>query len=197
MLSRESNYNQAYKELEDKIKICEKCGLCKTRNKVVIGEGKLNSSLMLVGEGPGEDEDRTGRPFVGRAGQLLDRILSAVKIDRQETYIANVVKCRPPENRTPLQSEMLACGEFLEAQIALVKPKILVALGNTPLKFFLRVNGGITKFRGQWQTWRGIPLLPMFHPSYLLREESRAVGSPKELTWRDVKNLKSRLDNLN
>ncbi|MBR0220854.1 MAG: uracil-DNA glycosylase, partial [Synergistaceae bacterium] len=137
------------------------------------------------------------RPFVGRAGQLLDRILSAVKINRQETYIANVVKCRPPENRTPLQSEMLACGEFLEAQIALVKPKILVALGNTPLKFFLRVNGGITKFRGQWQTWRGIPLLPMFHPSYLLREESRAVGSPKELTWRDIKNLKSRLDNLN
>ena len=196
-MNRESDYNSAFKELEERVKRCERCGLCKSRTNTVFGEGKLNSKLMLVGEGPGEDEDKTGRPFVGRAGQLLDKILIAAKIDRQAAYVANVVKCRPPNNRTPTQAEILKCGEFLEAQIALIKPKILVALGNTPLKFFLKVSGGITKLRGQWQMWHGVPLFAMFHPSYLLREDSRTVGSPKELTWHDVQELKLRLDELN
>ena len=196
-MNRESNYQSAFQELEEQVKRCDRCGLCKSRTQTVFGEGKLNSKLMLVGEGPGEDEDKTGRPFVGRAGQLLDKILIAGKIDRQAAYVANVVKCRPPNNRTPTQEEILKCGGFLEAQIALIKPKILVALGNTPLKFFLKVSGGITKMRGQWQMWRGVPLFAMFHPSYLLREDSRAVGSPKELTWHDVQELKLRLDELN
>ena len=196
-MNRESNYQSAFQELEEQVKRCDRCGLCSSRTQTVFGEGKLNSKLMLVGEGPGEDEDKTGRPFVGRAGQLLDKILIAGKIDRQAAYVANVVKCRPPNNRTPNQEEILKCGGFLEAQIALIKPKILVALGNTPLKFFLKVSGGITKMRGQWQMWRGVPLFAMFHPSYLLREDSRAVGSPKELTWHDVQELKLRLDELN
>lgn len=178
------------------MKACQKCGLCSTRTNTVFGEGNFNAKLMMIGEGPGEDEDKTGRPFVGRAGQLLTKILDAAGIDRKDIFIANVVKCRPPNNRVPNQDEMLKCGEFLEAQILLIRPKILVALGNTSLKYFFKTNSGISKLRGQWLNWRGIPLFPMFHPSYLLRDDSRAFGSPKELTWRDVQELKKKLDGL-
>ncbi len=151
---------------------------------------------MIIGEGPGEDEDKTGQPFVGRAGQLLTKILNAAGINRNDIFITNIVKCRPPNNRVPSQDEMLKCGEFLEAQILLIRPKILVALGNTALKYFFKSNGGITKLRGQWLNWRGIPLFPMFHPSYLLRDDSRTPGSPKALTWDDVRELKKKLDEL-
>lgn len=185
------------KELEEQVKACERCGLCRTRNNTVFGEGNLRAELMMVGEGPGADEDKTGRPFVGLAGQLLTKILNAAGIDRSSIFITNIVKCRPPNNRDPKSDETLACGDFLEAQILLIKPKILVGLGNTPLKWFFKANGGITKLRGQWLSWRGIDFFPMFHPSYLLRDDSRRVGSPKELTWRDVQELKSKLDELN
>ncbi len=198
-MSRDYNkfYAPAWAELQAQVKICEKCGLCRTRTNTVFGEGNFNTKLMIIGEGPGEDEDKTGQPFVGRAGQLLTKILNAAGINRNDIFITNIVKCRPPNNRVPSQDEMLKCGEFLEAQILLIRPKILVALGNTALKYFFKSNGGITKLRGQWLNWRGIPLFPMFHPSYLLRDDSRTPGSPKALTWDDVRELKKKLDELN
>ena len=150
----------------------------------------------MVGEGPGADEDAQGLAFVGRAGQLLTKILSAAGIDRESVFITNVVKCRPPNNRTPTQEEMLKCGDFLEAQLLLLRPRILVCLGNTPLKWLLRTSEGITALRGRWFDWRGVQLFPMFHPSYLLRNDSRQKGSPKDLTWQDVQNLKARLDEI-
>jgi DNA polymerase len=150
--------------------------------------------LVFVGEGPGEDEDLQGQAFVGRAGQLLTKILSAGGISREDVFIANVVKCRPPNNRTPLPEEMMRCGDFLEAQLLLLRPKILVCLGATAAKWILKTTEGITGLRGRWIEWRGVAVFPMFHPSYLLRDDSRRKGSPKELTWQDVQVLKERFD---
>ena len=186
----------AWEELRGRVASCRRCELCETRKKVVFGQGAVNTPLVLVGEGPGEDEDASGMPFVGRAGQLLTKILMAVDIDRDSIFITNVVKCRPPGNRLPKQEEMLKCGDFLEAQLLLLRPRILVCLGNTPTKWLLKTSEGITALRGRWFDWRGIKLLPMFHPSYLLRNESHLKGSPKELTWRDVQDLKAKLDEI-
>ena len=187
---------RAWEELRARVAGCQRCGLCRTRTNTVFGQGSVNTPLVLVGEGPGADEDASGLAFVGRAGQLLTRILSAGGIDRESIFICNVVKCRPPNNRTPTQEEMLMCGDFLEAQLLLLRPRIVVCLGNTPLKWLLRTTEGITALRGRWFDWRGIQLFPMFHPSYLLRNDSRAKGSPKDLTWQDVQQLKARLDEL-
>ena len=175
---------------------CRRCGLCETRTNTVFGQGAVRTPIVMVGEGPGADEDAQGLAFVGRAGQLLTKILSAAGIDRESVFITNVVKCRPPNNRTPTQEEMLKCGDFLEAQLLLLRPRILVCLGNTPLKWLLRTSEGITALRGRWFDWRGVRLFPMFHPSYLLRNDSRQKGSPKDLTWQDVQNLKARLDEI-
>ncbi len=164
------------------------------RKQAVTGEGSLDATLMFVGEGPGADEDSQGIPFVGRAGQLLDRILEAAGIKREEVYITNVVKCRPPENRTPAIEEIVVCQRFLEAQIAIINPRVIVCLGNTPTKWFLGTTEGITKIRGQWFSWKGIDIMPMFHPSYLLRNESRRKDGPKALTWMDIQEVKKRLD---
>ena len=131
---------------------------------------------------------------MGKAGQLLTQILNAAGISRDEVFITNVVKCRPPNNRVPSYEEMMTCGLFLEAQLLLLQPQILVCLGNTPTKWILKTTEGITALRGRWFEWRGIDVLPMFHPSYLLRTDSRQKGSPKELTWQDVQSLKARLD---
>ncbi len=148
---------------------------------------------MLIGEAPGETEDQTGRPFVGKAGQLLTQILAAVGIDRSEVYITNVVKCRPPGNRVPTKTEMDACWDWLVAQIALINPLLIVTLGNTPTQKLLGTTGGITQVRGRFFTWKGIEVFPMFHPSYLLRNPSKKKGSPKYLTWQDIKAVKERL----
>jgi len=187
---------QLYSLFQDAVLHCERCGLCRTRKNVVVGEGSLTNRIMFVGEGPGEVEDDTGRPFVGPAGQLLTRILEAAGFKREEVYITNIVKCRPPGNRVPEIEEVLRCQGWLEAQIALLRPQIIVALGNTPLKWFLHSTGGITKMRGRWFTWRGISLMPMFHPSYLLRNESREKGGPKDLTWRDIQEIRARYMSL-
>ncbi len=175
---------------------CERCALSEGRTNVVFGAGPADAPLMFVGEGPGADEDRQGIPFVGKAGQLLNRILDAAGIDRQQVYITNVVKCRPPQNRVPFIEETMVCQRFLEAQIAVVNPKVIVCLGNTPMKWFLGTGGGITKLRGQWFSWKGIDLMPMFHPSYLLRNESRRPDGPKALTWKDIQEVRARLDSL-
>ncbi|MDR1376586.1 MAG: uracil-DNA glycosylase [Synergistaceae bacterium] len=184
----------AWTALRSAVQACERCGLCHTRTKVVFGQGAVDTPLVFVGEGPGEDEDAQGLAFVGRAGQLLTRILSAGGISRDDIFITNVVKCRPPGNRVPTPEEMMVCGVFLEAQLLLLHPKILVCLGGTSTKWILKTTEGISGLRGRWFEWRGIEVFPMFHPSYLLRDESRKKGSPKDLTWKDVQVLKEKLD---
>lgn len=186
----------AWEELRGRVAACDRCELCKSRSHTVFGQGSTQSPLVLVGEGPGADEDASGLAFVGAAGQLLTQILNAAGIDREEIFITNVVKCRPPGNRVPTQTEMLKCGDHLEAQLLLLRPRIVVCLGNTPLKWLLKTSEGITALRGRWIGWRGIWLFPMFHPSYLLRNGSRAKGSPKDLTWQDVQALRTRLDEI-
>jgi DNA polymerase len=145
---------------------------------------------MFVGEGPGADEDRSGEPFVGRAGQLLtDIIIKGMGLTRAEVYIANIVKCRPPDNRTPLPDEAATCMPFLEAQITAIGPEVIVALGATACTYLLGVHVQITKFRGTWSSFRGIPLMPTFHPSYLLRNPTGA----KRQVWEDVQQVLTRL----
>ncbi|MDR2137187.1 MAG: uracil-DNA glycosylase [Synergistaceae bacterium] len=184
----------AWAALKERVRACEKCPLSQKRTNVVFGQGSVDTPLVFVGEGPGEDEDLQGLAFVGKAGQLLTRILSAGGISREEVFIANVVKCRPPNNRTPLLEEMMMCGDFLEAQLLLLRPKILVCLGATAAKWILKTTEAISALRGRWIEWRGLDVFPMFHPSYLLRDESRRKGSPKDLTWQDVQTLKERFD---
>ena len=183
-------------EARHRVERCLRCPLGKTRNKPVFGEGNLWGKLLFVGEGPGADEDEQGMPFVGRAGQLLTQILQAAGIRREDVYITNVVKCRPPGNRVPTFEEMMACDEYLQTQIALGRPSLLVLLGNTPTKWILKTTEGISKLRGRWFSWKGMSVLPMFHPSYLLRYPSSTEGSPKHLTWLDIQEVKRKWDEV-
>ena len=178
-----------------RVENCTTCPLHLHRNNVVVGEGSLDTPIIFVGEGPGEEEDKTGRPFVGKAGQLLDKILESVGLKRSDVYITNVVKCRPPNNRTPTSAEQRACLHFLLAQIEIINPKVIVALGATALNALLGSNYQITKVRGRKFEWKaGIIIFPMFHPSFLLRNPSKAQGSPKWLTWEDIKEVKRMFD---
>ncbi|MDD4363312.1 MAG: uracil-DNA glycosylase [Atribacterota bacterium] len=184
-------------EIIEKIKNCQKCPLYKTRHNTVPGDGKYNSPVMFIGEAPGEVEDLQGKPFVGKAGQLFTKILQSVQINREDIFITNMLKCRPPGNRNPSKSEVDICMPYLESQIALINPRIIVTLGNIPTKYLLKSKDGITKVRGQWFDWIGkIRIFPMFHPSYLLRHEETTPGSPKELTWRDIRELKKEIDQM-
>ena len=181
--------------LRSRVVSCTRCPLHETRANVVFGEGDPKATILFVGEGPGEVEDQTGRPFVGPAGQKLDEVLASVEIARASVYITNVVKCRPPGNRVPSKPEMEVCFPYLEAQIALIQPALIVALGNTSTQWLLPEVPGITRSHGTFYTWRGRMLLdPMFHPSYLLRNPSRAKGSPKYLTWEDIQKVRKWLD---
>lgn len=189
---REGQAEALWKDIQAQVAQCTRCPLASTRTRTVFGEGPRNASILFVGEGPGADEDASGRPFVGKAGQLLTKILEAAGIPRQEVFITNVVKCRPPGNRVPTLEETFACDRFLQAQIALVNPHILICLGNTPTKWILKTSEGITKTRGKWVLWKGIFVMPMFHPSYLLRYQSSTVGSPKHLTWMDIQAVKEK-----
>jgi len=176
---------------------CQRCGLAQTRTHLVFGEGNPQSDLMFVGEGPGEVEDQTGRPFVGPAGQLLTQILASVGLDRDEVYITNVVKCRPPGNRVPTRQEMESCWDWLAAQIALIRPLIIVPLGNAATQRLLGRAEGIGQLRGRFYRWKGgVEVFPMFHPSFLLRNPSKKKGSPKYLTWLDIQAVKDRLSLL-
>ena len=179
---------------------CTACKLAGTRRNVVFGEGHPDAKLMVIGEGPGEDEDRTGRPFVGRAGQLLDQILAAVQIPRESIYIGNMVKCRPPGNRNPEPDEVAACEHWLLDQIRLIRPQIIITLGNVPTQWALQTQQGITRARGVWGEFKKlgtpIPVMPMFHPAYLLRNPIRTVGGPKWQTWQDIKAVKAQLEAL-
>ncbi|MFA4857960.1 MAG: uracil-DNA glycosylase [Candidatus Margulisiibacteriota bacterium] len=187
----------SYEELKKHAQTCTKCPLHKGRTKVVFGNGPVPCDLMLIGEGPGEQEDLSGLPFVGRAGQLLTKIFEAVEIDREkDVYIANTVKCRPPENRAPLSPETEACWPCLEAQIKLINPKIILLAGAPAVKVVLKTEEGMTKLRGKWFKFPGtnIDVMPIFHPAYLLRNPSKEVGKPKWLTWQDMKEVKNALD---
>jgi len=181
--------------LEAACAACRRCGLAAGRSRVVVSRGNPRARLMVIGEGPGAQEDATGLPFVGKAGQLLDAMLASVGIDsNRDAYICNVVKCRPPENRKPSPAEMAACRPWLERQIAAVNPAVILLAGATAMEGVLGVKGGITRLRGQWRSWEGRWLMPVFHPSYLLRNPSRERGSPKWLTWQDLQEVRRRLD---
>jgi uracil-DNA glycosylase family 4 len=187
----------SYEEVEKIASTCTKCRLAKGRTKVVFGNGPVPCNIMLIGEGPGADEDLQGLPFVGRAGQLLTQILESVGIKRpDDIYIANTVKCRPPENRAPLADEQAACAPYLEAQIKFIRPKIILLAGAPAVKDVLKSDEPITKIRGKWFNLPGteIAVMPIFHPAYLLRNPSKTKGSPKWLTWEDMKEVKNALD---
>ena len=176
---------------------CQRCGLASTRTHVVVSRGNPLARLMLIGEGPGQHEDETGLPFVGRAGQLLDQILASVGLDQeQDIYICNVVKCRPPGNRKPTPEEMDRCRPWLQRQIQLVNPAVVLLAGSTAMAGVLGIKTGITKMRGQWIERDGRAYMPVFHPSFLLRNASRQKGKPKWLTWEDFKTVRARLDKL-
>ena len=175
--------------IEARAKVCVKCAeLSRCRTNVVFGTGNPKAEIMFVGEGPGHDEDIQGLPFVGRSGELLTKIIAAMGYTREEVYIANVVKCRPPENRTPLPEEVANCLPYLLSQIELIQPKVLVALGATAVRALLDVHLGITKMRGHWYTFRGIPIMPTFHPAYLLRNPPA-----KKEVWEDMKAVLQKL----
>lgn len=178
---------------------CTRCVLSRTRIQAVFSDGNPQASVMLIGEGPGQQEDETGVPFVGRAGQLLTQILASVGIDRkQDIYICNTVKCRPPQNRKPEPEEMSACFPFLEGQIHWVKPKIILLAGATAVQDILKTKQGITKIRGQWfdTPFAGAKAMPIFHPSYLLRNPSKAQGSPKWHMWQDIKEVRRMMEEM-
>jgi len=175
---------QNWEELEQKCSNCNKCKLCSGRKNVVIGTGSKNARIMFIGEGPGADEDAQGIPFVGKAGQLMNKAFEGVGLKREEVYIANIVKCRPPQNRNPEKDETEACKEYLEAQINLLNPEIIVLLGSIALKNYLGEEYSITSSRGKWCEKDGRKVLPTFHPAALLRDENKKI-----YFWKDLKQL--------
>lgn len=168
-------------ELKNEVLKCEKCKLCKTRKNVVFGIGKENAEIMLIGEGPGADEDRLGEPFVGKAGQLMNKAFDVVGIKREDVYIANIVKCRPPGNRDPEQDEAFTCIDYLRNQVMLVKPKIIVLLGRIALQYILGPEYKITDVRGKWIEKKGIMYMPTWHPAALLRDETKKIDFLNDL----------------
>jgi len=168
---------------------CQRCKLHEHRRTIVFGEGNPRAKLVFVGEGPGAEEDATGRPFVGRAGQLLDKIIAAIGLKREDVYIANIVKCRPPGNRTPERDEVETCEPFLFRQIACIKPLVIVALGSPAFQCLLRTREPITRARGQWRDLNGIRLMPTFHPAFLLRSPDK-----KREVWEDMKKVRDYLN---
>ncbi|MBE2252121.1 MAG: uracil-DNA glycosylase [Myxococcus sp.] len=174
-------------EIRRELGDCQRCKLCSGRKTIVFGSGNPRAELVFVGEGPGEDEDRQGVPFVGKAGQLLTKMIEAMKFSRDDVYICNVVKCRPPDNRNPEPDEIAACEPFLKAQLASLQPKVIVALGKFASQTLLRDSTPITRLRGQWREYQGIALMPTFHPAYLLRQPDE-----KRVAWLDLQEVMKR-----
>ena len=185
-------------KIKEKCLACRKCPLCETRTNIVFGDGIPNHKLVLIGEAPGYWEDQKGKPFVGKAGQLLDKIFASVGLSRErDVYICNTLKCRPPDNRNPLPEEKAACREYLDAQLEILQPKIILLCGGVALQSMLPQYSGITKVRGKWfEGPYGSKMMPIFHPSYLLRNDSREKGSPKWLMWQDIQEIKRQYDVL-
>ena len=192
------NIEEELEKIKKACQSCQKCNLYKTRTNIVFSGGDPNSKLMLIGEAPGFYEDKEGKPFVGKAGKLLDKIFESVGLSRQDVYICNTLKCRPPDNRDPLPEEKEACREYLDAQIEILKPRIILICGRVALNSMLNTTSGITKVRGKWFDGpNGAKMMPIFHPSYLLRNDSREKGSPKWLMWQDIQEIKRAYDALN
>ena len=172
---------------ENEVRGCTKCALCESRTQTVFGEGDVDAEIMFIGEGPGQTEDETGQPFVGRAGQLLDKMIVAMGFSRESVYIANVVKCRPPGNRTPQIEEVSACRSYLLRQVAWIRPRAIVTLGGPATKLILDTKEGITRIRGRWDAFRevdpAIPVMPTFHPAYLLRNYTKDTRGK---VWSDL-----------
>lgn len=177
---------QDFEALKSDCLQCTRCGLCATRHHVVFGVGPQDAEIMFIGEGPGEQEDLQGEPFVGKAGQFLDEMLSIIGLSRRNCYIGNIVKCRPPGNRDPLNSEQESCKDWLEAQIRLISPKIIVCLGRVAALQYIDPNFRITREHGQWQNIDGIWRMAMYHPSALLRDVTK-----RPETFRDLKSLQA------
>ena len=186
------NIDARWEALEAKCRECTKCSICETRTNCVFGTGNRNADLMFVGEAPGEQEDLSGTPFVGRAGQLLDRFLYAVDIKREDVYIANILKCRPPKNRDPLPAEEDACIDFLREQVRLVRPKVIVCLGRIAAMRLIKPDYKITQEHGTWVEKGDFAMTAVFHPAALLRDPRR-----KEDMLNDMKAIKKRLDDSN
>jgi DNA polymerase len=184
-------------QLASHCKNCQRCGLAQGRTHAVVSRGNPKADLLIIGEGPGQQEDEQGLPFVGRSGQLLDKILESVRLDTEkDVYICNIVKCRPPGNRVPTADEMAACQGYLLEQIRMVDPKVILLTGATAVKGITGEKKGITKIRGQWIAWEGRFCMPIFHPAYLLRNPSREKGSPKWLMWQDIQSVKAKIEEL-
>ena len=181
MNTRSGDVEAQLRAIREDIGDCTRCVLHKGRHNLVFGVGSPHAELMFVGEGPGADEDAKGEPFVGRAGQLLNKMIEAMGLKREEVYIANVVKCRPPDNRTPERDEMETCGPFLFRQIEAIRPKVIVALGATATKALLNVNEPMSALRGRWHDFRGTKLIATYHPAYLLRDPRQ-----KPEAWKDL-----------
>ena len=186
-VAKESSVDLKRKLLEDlkkEFKDCMMCALSATRTQVVFGSGNPDAKLMFIGEAPGFDEDRQGEPFVGAAGQLLTKIILAMKLKREDVYIANCLKCRPPNNRNPLPTEIVTCQPILMQQIEIIKPQIICALGKFAAQTLLRTEESISRLRGRFFDWNGMKLMPTFHPAYLLRNPG-----DKKLVWEDVQKI--------
>ncbi len=191
--------NKKYDNLHKEALLCISCKLATTRNKVVFGEGDIDAKVMFIGEGPGKQEDLTGRPFIGRAGELLTKIIeNGMNLSRKSVYIANIVKCRPSvdllmhKDRPPDAEEIKACHPFLLKQIKLISPEVIITLGSPSTKFLLQTKQGITSLRGRWHDFEGIPVMPTFHPSYILRNGGEK--SPlKKYIWEDIKKVLTKL----
>ena len=185
--------NETLEDIRNDIGICMRCPLCcQGRNNIVNSEGNPKARLMFVGEAPGADEDASGRPFVGRAGQLLNKIIEAIGMKREDVMIGNVNRCRPPQNRQPTTEEAKTCKPFLLREIAVIRPDVIVVLGNTAMKNLLDTKEGITRLRGQFQDYKGIKVMPTFHPAYLLRDPSK-----KREAWEDMKKVRDYLNSKN
>jgi DNA polymerase len=172
-------------EVREALGECTRCRLCEGRTQIVFGDGSPSAELMFIGEGPGAEEDRRGLPFVGRAGELLTQMIeNGIGISRSDSYICNIVKCRPPQNRTPLADEAATCRAFLDGQISAIRPRVLIALGKPAASLLLGRDVAITRIRGTWQEYRGIPLMPTFHPAFVLRQYT---SQNRRLVWNDLK----------
>ncbi len=181
----------SWEQLYDEIGVCSKCRLCQTRNNVVPGEGDIRADIMFIGEGPGRDEDLQGRPFVGRSGELLTRMIEAIGLKRSEVYICNIVKCRPPQNRNPEADEAQACMNYLRAQFALVRPKIIVLLGKIACRYTLNEEISVMREHGRWYERKGVYFMPTFHPSALLRDPAK-----KRDAWEDFQKIRDKLNEI-
>ncbi len=180
--------DRSLEAIREDIGDCQRCRLHEHRKTIVFGEGDPEARLVFVGEGPGADEDASGRPFVGRAGQLLDKIIVAIGLRREDVYIANIVKCRPPGNRTPERDEVDTCEPFLIRQLAFIRPEVIVALGSPAFQCLLRTREPISRARGEWRDWNGIKVMPTFHPAFLLRSPDK-----KREVWEDMKKVRDYL----